>query len=243
MGAVGKAETESYYDFKDNPILSDNPFMSGSKAIEWWREHDEYSNAKDWEDNLLDGDEVDAIKAWVGSGYYDMAELYTTEWDNMQDWEKEMATNIYNALNKFELKKGITVNRATDFKIFGANGGMTVEQIKDYLTNQTDNGLIQSDGFMAFSTRATGVPVASSGLIIHLNVPPNKGGGAYISNTIGENLSEREYLVNNNSIMRFDPKSVYKDDKGKIHVNAKLVGRAEMQTIDPKNKSKFSKNK
>ena len=242
MGAVGtSSKAETYYDFKDNPILSEANFGDGPKAQDWWREHEEFSNAKDWEDNLLTTDEANAIEAWVGAGYGDMAELYYTQWDNMEDWEKQMATNMYNAINKFELKKGIRVNRGTDFDIFGGSYGMTADDVKKYLETNTDHGLIQNDGFLSFSTRKNGVPVAGSGLVIHLDVPPNKGGGAYISNSIGGNRNEKEYLLNNNSIMQFDSKSVRTDDNGKVHVNAKLVGRAEMQTIYKKNNSKFKK--
>lgn len=241
MGAVGNSKTETYYDFKDNPILNDNPYGSSDEAVKWWRDHDDFSNAKDWEDNLLTSTEADAIEAWVGSGYEDMSELYETPWDDMDSDAKFMATQMFNAINKFELKKGITVNRGTNFKIFGSNNKMTVEQVQNYLNNETDHGHIQSDGFMSFSTRTSGVPVAGSGLVIHLNVPPNKGGGAYISNSIGGNKGEREYLLNNNSIMKFDPKSVELKGDGRIHVNAKLVGRGAMQTIDEKNTSKYKK--
>lgn len=241
MGSVGN-KSESYYDFKDNPTLSTNN-VSGHDASEWWQEHTEMSNLNEWADNLITPNELGAVESWVGASYDDLADLYTTEWDDLDSDTRKVATDLFNALNKFELKKGITVNRNTNFMILGAerrSQKMTEAQVKNYLENYTDNGLIQSDGFMSFSTRTNGVAVAGSGLVIHLNVPPNKGGGAYIS-TVGGNPSEREYLVNNNSIMKFDSRSVRTDEKGNVHVNAKLVGRAQMQTVDSKNNSKFRK--
>ena len=169
--------------------------------------------------------------------------MYDIPWDNIDEDTKEFLSNLYNGINKFELKKGITVNRATDFQIFGQpkgyTGRMTVDELKDYLKNQTKGGLIQVDGFMSFSSRKGGVSVASSGLVIELDVPPNKGMGAYVSG-IGENYSEQEFMTNNNAILKFDWKSV-RNENGNVHVKARLMGRAEMQTIDPKNNSALKK--
>ena len=243
MGAVGSSkQTETYWDFKDNPLLSTyTPGYENQKATDYWREHDELSNAGEWEHNLLTKAESDAIENWVGSGFYDMSDLYHTQWDSMDDWQKEIAANMYNAISKFELKKGITVNRATDFKIFGG-GAMTADDVKNFLNNETSNGVLQSDGFMSFSTRTDGVSVASHGLVIHMNVPANKGWGAYVSG-VGGNPSEREYLTNNNSVIQFDSKSVTTDSKGNVHVNAKMLGTAKMQSFDPKNKSGYNSAK
>ena len=245
MGAVGKGSTETYYDFSDKDFLysdtlgyavgEDYPWK---KAENWWNEHSDISNAKEWGDNLTP-DEKNAVQYWVSSGYYKLSELYKTEWDSLPEDKKQKAINLYNALNKFELKKGITVNRATDFKIFGG-GNMTAEQLRNFLKNDANGGVLQSDGFMAFSTLKNGVDVESGKVVIHLNVPPNKGYGAYVSN-VGMNTGEREYLVNNNAVLKFDPNSVYEASNGQIHVNAKMLGNAKMQTIDSKNKSKYRK--
>ena len=239
MGSVGNQE--SYWDFKDNPLLSTDVSGTGGQAADWWREHDELSNTGSWEDDLSD-DQRNAVETYAGSGYWDVAELYETEWDNMTDYQKKLVSNIYEALNKFELKKPITVNRMTSFKIFGkqfSSDTMTADEVKDYLRDNTSGGLLQNDGFMSFSTLSNGVNVAGSGLVIHLDVPKNTGAGAYISG-IGGNYSEREYLVNTNSIMKFDIDSV-RQVGSQVHVNAKLVGRAKMQTIDSKNTSEFRK--
>ena len=237
MGAVGKGSngTETFigFDGKDDD----------GKHLKWWVESKDVSNLDEWDDNLTDA-EKSAIFGWVLSDYAAFQSLYNEEWDNLPDWQKKKIAALYEALNKFELKKGITVNRATDFQIFdGYKGKMTEQQVRDFLMNETDGGLVQSNGFMSFSTRPNGVPVTKSSLVIHLNVPPNKGLGAYISTPqSGDNLDEREYLTNTNSVLKFDPKSV-RTENGKIHVNARLVGRAQMQTIDSKNDSKFSKKK
>ena len=239
MGAVGSnKQTETYWDFKDNKDLSDNINGDKYKATDYWREHTELSNAGEWEDKLLKTAEKDALEHWVGSGYYDMSALYAYQWDDMDDWEKEIASNMYNGINKFELKKGITVNRGTSFRIFGGGSKMTAGQIRNYLDKNTKDGVLQSDGFMSFSTRADGVPVAGKGLVIHMDVPPNKGFGAYVSG-IGGNHGEREYITNNNAIIKFDSKSITTDKKGNIHINAKMLGTAKMQSFDSKNKSGY----
>lgn len=236
MGSVGKAET--YYDFSTNPLLNNDDFTTGQKASKWWVEHTEISNASEWEHALSD-DEKQAVTKWAGSGYENLAELYSTEWDNMSPEIKQSASNLYEAINKFETKQGITVNRQANFQIFGQDPAvkMDAQQLIDHLN---ENGTVrQSDGFMSFSTATNGVSVDGSGLIIHLDVPPNKGMGAYISH-VAHNAFEREYLLNNNAVLKFDPKSVWeeKDEWGYnlVHVNAKLLGRAKMQTIDSKNK-------
>ena len=245
-GRIKKADGEAYkdtknseyYDFKDNIYLYGAG--NGEEATKWWKEHTEYSNTEEWIKSMTD-EELKAVKSWTGGGYDSWAKrLYKTPWDDLSESDKARAINLYNALNKFELKKGIQVNRMTDFKIFGSNKRMTADEVMKFIKNNTDNGLLQVDGFVAFSTKSKGVSVAGSGLIIHMQVPPNKGGGAYVS-APAWNDHEKEYLVNNNSIMKFDPNSVYKDDSGRVHVNAKLVGRAKMQTIDPKNDTQFAK--
>lgn len=243
MGATGKS-TSSYYDFKDNPILSGNSaYMDGTaeQATEWWKEHDDISNFGSWVDGLSK-EENSALKSWADIGYSLLSNLYGTEWDKLDPYTKSLATRVYDALNKFELKKGITVDRATNFRIFGNTGMMTEDQVRDFIANKTDGGLIQSDGFMSFSTVTNGYQVAGKGLVIHLNVPPSKGAGAYIGNV---NPYEKEYLLNNNSILKFDKNSVRTvagpNGAKRIHVNATVVGRADMQTIDKKNNSQFKK--
>lgn len=230
----------SYYDFSDWIFANG----TGGDAWEWWQKHDEFSNAEEWTRDL-DSEEVNAIEWWTSAGYEDASVLYDTPWDDIPSYTKDALSDLYNAINKFELKKPAMFHRSTDFQIFGQprgiTGHMTVDQVKDYLKNRTDGGLIQVDGFMSFSTRKGGVSVAGSGLVIDLKVPKNKGMGAYVSG-VGGNYGEREYLTNNNAILKFDEKSVKLDSKtGKIHVTARLMGRAQMQTIDPKNDSKYRK--
>lgn len=239
MGATGK--TITYKSFAD--FTADNPKQYNTT---WWRNNTDLSNFAEWEKGLTEEEEK-ALTGWTDIGYSTLSLLYNTEWDNLSDYAKSRATAIYNALNKFQLKQGITVDRATNFKIFGAQGNqkMTVEQVKDYLQNQTKDGMIQNDGFMAFTTVQNGYSVDGSGLVIHLNVPPSTGAGAYIGNV---NPYEREYLLNNNSILKFDPNSVklVQGDayhKPTIHVTATVVGRAKMQTIDKKNDSIYAKKK
>ncbi len=184
------------------------------------------SNYATWADSLTN-DEDYAVSDYVGSGYGDINPLlYNTPWEDMHDLDKGEITDLYHAINKFELHQPIHVNRACDSKIFGKKG-MTVAEIKAVL-NQSD-GYVQNDGFLSFSTRPEGVVVNSKGVQLHVDVPENKGAGAYL----GKHgmTTEREYLFNNNSVFKFDSNRVYRDKYGVIHVHGQWVGQAESQTI------------
>lgn len=234
--------SDRYYDFSDNDLITNG---NGLDAANWWREHDEFSNAGDWEENELTTDESDAVDWWTNEGYHDAKALYETPITGMEPHLYDAISDLTNAINKFELKKGMTVHRATSFLIFGAESKgqkLSVDEVKNFIKTNTDKGLMQIDGFMSFTTRPNGVAVAARGAVIDLDVPPNKGMGAYVSG-VGGNYTEREYLTNRNAILRFDANSVRQDDHGLIHVKARLMGRAERQTIDPQNTSKFKKKK
>ena len=134
MGSVGKGKQQTYYDFSDNDVLSGKTKYSGDQASEWWEKNKDFSNAGDWKKGLSDS-EKNAILNWSAFGYATAAELYDTEWDDISEAKKEFMSNLYNAINKFETKQGITVNRATNFMVFGQNGhtSMTAEEVKDWL--------------------------------------------------------------------------------------------------------------
>lgn len=106
-------------------------FDSYTGSIKWF-DNDKNSNSSKWVNNLLTPDEKDSIVHYTGSYYKKVnSALYTTKWDDMSDYDKEHASNIYNGLNKFELKNGIETVRGTDFQVFGAEYGdkMTLEQV------------------------------------------------------------------------------------------------------------------
>ena len=231
MGAVGTssglvnsptAQAEKYTEFKNN-------------GADKWFANEKDSNMTEWIDGLSAG-EKSAINHYTGYGYTDMNKtLYSKPWDEISAPSKKEMANLYNALSKFDLKRGINITRQTDFQIFGKehNSNMSVNQVKKFLEN--NGGVLQSDGFMSFGANDHGMSLAGSGLVIHLQVPPSKGAGAYV-NPISSHKGEEEFIVNSNSVLRFDPKSVT-EMGGKIHVTATWLGQSKMQTIDPKNKS------
>ena len=205
-----------------------------------WMANPDLTNSVEWQKNLTSA-ELNAIASYTGSGYSGMnTELYNTPWDEMSSHYKEKSAALYDAINKFELKKGITITRQCDSKIFG-HSGMSMEQIKNAITK--NGGYIQNDGFMSFGTNNTGVAIAGSGVIISLKVPPSKGAVAYVNPLSShKGAGENETIVNNNSVLKFNPDSI-KQVGNKVYVEAEWVGQAKKQTIDPSNKSKFAKKK
>ena len=205
-----------------------------------WMANPKLTNSVEWMKGLT-SDEMSAIGSYTGSGYSGLnTALYNKPWDELIDYQKEKASNLYNAINKFVLKKGITITRQSDSKIFG-HAGMSAEQIKNAIIK--NGGYIQNDGFMSFGTNDNGVAIAGSGVIISLKVPPSKGAVAYVNPiSTHKGSAENETIVNSNSVLKFNPDSV-KQVGNKVYVEAEWVGQGKMQTIDPKNKSKYSKKK
>ena len=234
MGAVGTSSSSSGLVNSPTAEVDKYTVFKNNGANKWFANEND-SNMTEWIDSLSGGEQA-AISHYTGFGYTQMNKsLYNKPWDELGDYDKHELSNLYNALNRFDLKKGISVTRQADFQIFGMDKGdhMTVNQVKDFL-KQT-GGVLQNNGFLSFGANEHGVAIAGSGLVIHLQVPPSKGAGAYVG-TISEHKGEQEYLLNNNALMKFDPNSV-KSVGGKIHVTAQWIGQAKMQTIDPKNKS------
>lgn len=220
-------EAEKYTDFKN-----------GSGADKWFN-NEKLSNFKEWYAGLT-SDERQAIDSYTGSGYGVNKDLYSTPWDDMDQYDKQFVSDLYGALNKFELKHGIGITRQSDFQIFGASKGqqMSVEQVKDFLGQS--GGIVQSDGFLSAGADDHGAAIAGSGVVLHFKIPPSKGAVGYIApmGVPGEN----EVLINNNGVFKADMNSI-KQKGSKVHVDMYWLGQAQMQTIDPKNKSTMAKAK
>ena len=228
MGSVGKSKDgDITYQKLDKDSLKE--LYSWDNAETSW--FDDHGNMWEWRDGLTD-DEERVIKDYTGLDYDDInTSQYTKAWEDMSFYEKQSIANLHNALSKFELKDGIIVNRACDFQIFGAgeHESMTISDVRNYL--KPTDGYLQNDGFMSFSTKANGVPVEGHGLIIQLKIPPTTGAGAYIE-PVSYHQQEKEFLLNNNAILKFDYNSMYQDSKG-IHITAEYVGYNDAQTISP----------
>ena len=200
-----------------------------------WFANPNLSNSSEWE-GLLESDELSYLKKYTGNGYGKFNPLlYEQDWDTMSEYQKEPLKAIYNAINKFELKHGISVTRASDFQIFGASEGekMTVEQIKNVLSGT--NGVVQNNGFLSAGANSHGAAIAGSGLVVDYKIPPSKGAGAYI-NPIShlKGAGENEFLINNNAIFQFDLNSIHKGTDGKIHATAYWLGQAKKQAFKKK---------
>ena len=216
-------------------------FDSPQGARKWFN-NPKLSNYDTWKDGMSDSQEG-AITKYVDGYYTEInSAQYGTPWEEMSNKEKELISNLHNGINGFDLNHGITINRQSDFQLFGASEGskMTVNQIKDFLAQ--NGNVLQNDGFMSFSTDPNGHAIGTTGgLVIHLRVPPSQGACAYLGK-FGLS-SENEVLVNNNAVMRFDTESVTKDSNGKIHITADWLGQAKSQTISKTNTSVLKKNK
>ena len=216
LGLINKptATAEKYTEFNN---------QSGANK---WFQNDKLSNYNEWKTSLTQ-DELDAIHWYTGTGYDSNYSLYTKKWDDLGSYNKEKITNLWNALNKFELKKGITVTRQTDAQILGFNqtDHPTVQQVKDLLSKT--NGVVQLNGFSSTGADDHGVKVAGSGVQVTFKIPPSKGAGAYIANH--SNLKgENEFLLNNNAVIKYDLNSVKKVGR-KIYVTAYWLGNAKDQ--------------
>ena len=204
-----------------------------------WFNNPDLSNSSTWPGELTP-EEKQAVGSYTGTGYGTVnSELYNVPWEEMSSKQKEKAANIYNALNKFELKKGITVTRQSDFQIFGASeySKMTVDEVKNYLSGT--KGIVQNDGFLSTSANNKGAAIEGSGLVVTYHIPPSKGAGAYV-NPISHNAGsyENEFLINNNAVFKFDVNSIHMGSDGKIHATAEWLGQAKNQSLIKKSKKK-----
>jgi len=238
MGATGGSKYASK-DIGKITHFTDNV----NSTIKWFK-NEKLSNFTEWADNLTD-DEKAALDHYTGSGYYSMNDaLYGTDWDDMSASQKKELSDLYNGLSKFELKKAIEVVRKCDFKLLGKkSGSMTEQQLKDAIVK--NGGIIQNDGFLSAAASNSTTYGANSGLVIHITVPPSKGAGAFVAPISWAGTGEKEFLFNNNALLKFDPKSVksVSDGFGASHleVNAQWVGRATKQSFS-KSKGKKKKN-
>lgn len=203
------------------------PFAYGhtDEAIKWFNEN---SNAQEWWANLS-GAERNEVERFTGSGFVSVnGQQYGVAWEDMDDSYRERIVNLYNALDKFQLKVPITVNRACDFKIFGSDDRMTMAEVKAFL--EKSGGYVQNNGFMSFSTRADGVEVDGSGVVLKVTFPTVRGAGAYVAEH-SNHKHESEWIANNNGVYRFYPEKMYKNAEGSIVVPGEWVGQAKAQTI------------
>ena len=249
MGSTARGGND--YGVVSSPLSSDGEYKElYDEATEdsfWSDEHPvrdwfkANSNIEDWTLNQLTTGEQKAIQKFTGSAFSDINRWqYTIPWESMNDEQRAIISKMYNGLNKFELNSGVVVDRACDFQIFGKKKGEKMSMSDIYNHLKGSNGVVQNDGFMSFTTNKGGFGVAGSGLVIRLRVPPSVGAGGYVDH-FSSHEGEKEFILNNNSVLRFDLNSMYTDNAGRVHIDADWLGRAKSQTISPTNKSAMRK--
>jgi len=242
------SQTDTQSDDRGNPHYPPDPNyrqFDDYNDTRKWMMNPENTSSSTWESELS-YDELSAVRSYTGSSYTSMnTALYTKEWDEIPQSMREKIANAHEALNKYEVKKGIEITRQCDFRILGFDQGYkpTIKQLKQLFK---DSGTyFQNDGFLSFAVNKRGVAIGGgSGLVLHLRVPPSKGAGAYVNPiSMHSGQTENEFLVNTNAVLRFDPDSAFVDSSGRVHLTAYHEGRARMQAIDSKNTSAFAKPK
>lgn len=185
------------------------------------------SNTKEWV-NGLTSLEKKALQDYTGEGGIDYGvindALYTKQWNDIPAHVQERIKAMDSAFDKSLLLQGIQVTRQCDFKIFGSNGDMSIQEIKDYIKKNGDNGVLENKGYLSFGANNHGAAIAGYGLVIHANVPPSRGAGQYVNPiSLHAGSSENEFLFNRGTNFKFDVKSLHKDSEGRIHINATWV--------------------
>ena len=215
MGATGSSLPS--YDYTNPTNFTDNP----SNTTKWFN-NEKLSNYAEWKDGLKKK-ELEAISAFTGSGYknYKIGQLYDVEWDDMDAQYKQYAANLYDAINKFELRKPITVYRDADTKIFGGSE-MTLKQLQDL-----EGKIVHSNGFMSTSAGATGNAINANQCQMKIIIPKSTGAGAWIANQSTVGTGEREFLLNNNGFFKVD--KVSKGSNGKPLVEMRWIGQSKDQ--------------
>ena len=188
-------------------------FHSDSESLKWFQDN---SNINKWLVQDMTTGELNAIEAYTGSGYSHINKAqYNTPWEDMDDYDRGLISNLHNGLSKFELNKPIVVYRDCDFQILGSQfkgrktygvNPVNINDIKNGI-KAMNNGVVQNDGFMSFTTHAHGHGIAGSGLLIRLHIPESKGAGGYVA-PISQHGAESEFLVNNNAVLKLDVNSV-----------------------------------
>lgn len=219
MGAVGSNSSFPSYNY-DNAT----DFTAKVSSTDKWFKNEKLSNYNEWAEGLTP-EEKHAITSFTGSGYgKHFAELYHTDWDDMTEHEQKMASSLYDAINKFELKKPINVYRYADSKLFGASG-MTYEQLK-----ALEGQIVHSNGFMSTAAADHGVAVESSALQMKITVPKSIGAGAWVANQSSIGMGEKEFLLNNNGFFKIV--KVTEGNYGTPQVEMKWIGQSKDQIFD-----------
>ena len=147
----------------------------------------ENSSVKTWEQSLQEP-ESRAIQNYAGPDYSgingflrgEMTEKMVDAWSSTSDMSvQDMAKNIQSGIAKFELREPITVYRTCEMDVFES-------------LSQKVGSTFRDNGFT--STTVLNETVASGNVRMEINVPAQKGVGAYIASTLGH-PEEHEFLL------------------------------------------------
>ena len=215
MGATGSSLPQ--YDY-DNPT---NFTENVGNTLKWMK-NDKLTNYNDWEKTIT-SDQQQAIYSFTGSGYKNskFVELYNKPWDELTPTQQKYASDLYDTLSGFELKKPINVMRKASTKLFGMEG-MTLSQLK-----ALEGKIVHSNGFMSTAAATHGKYVDSNECEMKITIPKSVGAGAFVAYKSSVGSGEKEFLLNNNGFFKIE--KVSKGADGKPFIEMKWIGRSKDQ--------------
>lgn len=172
----------------------------------------------DWRNNLLP-DQLSAVRFYTGSAYEDINDaLRISGLHNASSRMQETIANITDAIDKFKLKKSLTVYRGASGAIFG--GDKTVDEIN---AMARAGARLTDKGFM--STSASEGAQFGGDYRFVITVPAGTGRGAYVA-PVSHYGSENEFLLQRNSTFK-----IVKAVQSGYHIDVHL-------RLEPKKKKK-----
>lgn len=148
----------------------------------------------DWKKNLTP-EQLSAVRYYTGSAYEDINDaLRISGLSNAPHDMQETIARITSALDKFNLKKSLTVYRGASGAIFGGN--KTVAEIN---AMARAGARLTDKGFM--STSASEGANFGGDYRFVITVPAGTGRGAYVA-PVSHYRSENEFLLQRNSTFK-----------------------------------------
>ena len=205
MGSVGKT-------------ISALNRKSYQETTDWFNQ---YGNYEDWQEDIFDKEYDETIYKYTGE-YYDLVNTYLrtgnfqqpNKWFEQSDMDK-MVSELDYAVSSFNLKRPITVYRASDTSIFGAPN-MSYEQLRSFIGKTvTDKGYLSTSTLKSLPDEQT----VGGNISYVVDIPAGKGNGAYIAK-YSENSQEREFLTKRSG--KYIVGDITRDNQGHITVHLKL---------------------
>lgn len=225
--AINRLQTEMDKKLSTSSFKKFRAVEGVEEEVKKYMDDDNNSNAWLWR-NELSKEQQNAFARYTGTDdVYDInSALYKGKKDSLSQSQKDVINNLDSAINDFTLYKGIMTTRQADARMFGFKKGEnpSKQQILDKL--QETYGHMQFPAYLSSGVDDEGVPVNAFGVMVHIQVPPSKGAGAYISKEIHAHSEENEFLFARNTVIKYDLNSL-KNKNGIWEINARYVGKTE----------------